>query len=131
MTMGAPTFVLVGHCGPDAAMLRMAVSRGAPGAPVVMARSDAELAPHLGPHAVLLVNRALDGDFQAATGQELIGAALRRNAPPAAMLISNHEDAQQEAMRLGAHRGFGKSSLYAPETAEAIRTAARGEVPRS
>jgi hypothetical protein len=39
-----------------------------------------------------------------------------------AMLVSNYEDAQQEAVAAGAVPGFGKSALYGPLVAERVRS---------
>jgi hypothetical protein len=124
------TFVLVGHCGPDRMMLRTAVSRVAPGAAIVAVNHERDLDEHLHPNAVLLVNRVLDGVFSVDNGHELIRLALQRGRPPELVLISNYVDAQDEAVQLGARRGFGKTRLYAPETVALIRDLARLEQAR-
>ncbi len=42
------------------------------------------------------------------------------------MLISNFQDAQQEAVAAGAFPGFGKSQLYDDSTSERLRDALAG-----
>ena len=37
------------------------------------------------------------------------------------LLISNHDDAQEQAIAAGARPGFGKSQIPEPETAEILR----------
>jgi CheY-like chemotaxis protein len=123
-------FVLVGHCGPDVMMLRTAVTRVAPGAAIVAVNHERDLDKHLHSNAVLLVNRVLDGVFSVDDGHELIRLALQRGRRPEVVLISNYEEAQDEAVRIGARRGFGKTRLYAPETIELIRDLARVEQAR-
>lgn len=104
-------------------MLRSAVGRVAPNARFVSVSSDAGLAEHLKGDRVWLVNRALDGDFSAEVGQTIIARAAQASDPPVMLLVSNIAEAQAEAIALGAMPGFGKSSLYAPETAQAIQAA--------
>lgn len=113
--------VLVGHCTPDAYALKNAVRRAAPHARIVMANSDEQLAGLAVPGALLLVNRALDGEFRAEDGVALIaGLASPR---PAAMLISNFPDAQAAAVAAGALPGFGKKEMGAAAVAEKIAAA--------
>ena len=103
---------LVGHCGPDSWMLKQVAGSAAPGAKVIMVHSDAELAREGDSQTLLLVNRALDGEFSAPDGIELIRAVKARGGP-AAMLISNYPDAQAAAVQAGALPGFGKSKARA------------------
>jgi len=118
------TFVLVGHCGPDAHLLKAAVSRAVPGSTIVMANEQAKLKTHLHRGVVLLVNRALDGAFDADDGVELIAEVLAGGDPPVTMLISNFDDAQERAVAAGARPGFGKSAVYAEKTKELLQGAA-------
>ena len=114
--------VLVGHCGPDSWMLRGAVDRAVPEADLVMVTDQDELAAHLHPGRVLLLNRVLDGRFDQEHGHELIDRIVAAGAIP--MLVSNFEDAQANAVAAGAHEGFGKTAINEPQTAEVIRAAA-------
>lgn len=127
----APLFVLIGHCSPDAGMLRSAVGRVVTGASFVSVNSGAALEEHRHAGAVWLVNRVLDGAFGADDGMSLVAKGAAGADGPAVLLISNFEDAQRAAIALGALPGFGKQSLYAERTAEAIRAAvAKTSAPR-
>lgn len=116
-------FVLVGHCGPDNHLLKAAVERAVRGAPVVFVNDEAALEKHLGNGAVLLVNRVLDGDFEIDSGIELIRSLMMRKKPPVALLISNLAEAQDNAVEVGARRGFGKTQLYEAATISTLRDA--------
>lgn len=113
----AVLFLLVGHCGPDASMLRSAIRRAVPAATFAEARDDASLAPHRTDRSAWLVNRALDGDFGVADGIELI--ARERGAVRTA-LVSNFPEAQRAAEAAGAMPGFGKSELNSESTARKV-----------
>jgi len=119
---------LVGHCTPDAAMLRSMLARALPGSAIELVNDEPALrdAKHAG---LLLVNRVLDGSFGAVqSGIELI-RLLHADASFAGrtMLVSNYPEAQAEAEAVGSHPGFGKSDLYDPETIARVQTAAHGK----
>ncbi len=113
--------VLVGHCGPDSYALRSAVRTAAPETEIVSADDDAALEKARPEGILFLVNRVLDGGFVDEGGIELAGKLAA--AGKRVMLVSNFADAQAEAERAGALPGFGKKSMYAPETQERIRAA--------
>ena len=117
------TIVLVGHCGPDMFMLKSALGRAAAEAPIVTVNDTNSLSEYLNGDSVLLVNRELDGSFGTKNGVELIAQVSKQENPPIAMLISNYEDAQAEAVAAGARQGFGKSDLYDESTTQALRDA--------
>lgn len=119
-----PNIVLVGHCGPDAMLLRTAVGRYLPDAPMIPVSDRKSLEKHLGPGNVLLINRVLDGDFGTGSGIELIRELVQREPAPVMLLVSNYPDAQKEAERAGAMPGFGKSGLYEDQTGPKLRSAA-------
>jgi CheY-like chemotaxis protein len=83
------------------------------GAEIVPADSADEAVDRLqeGPFQLVLVNRILDAD--GGSGVDVIRRFRgdKRFAKIPVMLVSNHDDAQREAMNAGAVRGFGKSSL--------------------
>jgi hypothetical protein len=120
----ARKIVLVGHCGPDAYMLRSAVQRIVPGAMLAMVDDPDELEEHVEAKTVLLINRVLDGGFAGGSGIDLIASLARRQDHPVMMLVSNFEEAQAAAVKVGAKPGFGKSQLYAETTARLLREAA-------
>ena len=119
-------FILVGHCGPDAFMLRQTVQRAVPDAAIEMVNDAGTLQGHLNTDTVLLVNRALDGAFATDNGVELIRGIADGPEAPIAMLVSNFEDAQAQAEAAGASPGFGKSQLYDETTIQRLREAAGG-----
>jgi len=120
--------VLVGHCGVDGMMLEESVRR-ALGAGVTLARANTsdQLQRYVSSDSLMLVNRLLDGRFDAGDGIELIQNLSGQADPPTAMLVSNYLDAQEQAMAAGAQRGFGKSDLDDPATLALLRQAVRGQ----
>ncbi len=75
---------------------------------------------------LVLVNRLLD--YDGTRGLEIIRQIKADEALSAipVMLVSNHADAQHEALDAGAVRGFGKANL-GPAAVEKIRDALSGE----
>jgi len=116
-----PVVLLVGHCRPDAFALKSAVRRALGEAEVVVVNSEEELASTLRGAALLLVNRALDGEFPDKTGVELIARNAANGVP--AMLVSNFPDAQHAAEAAGARAGFGKRDLNSEQAAARMRAA--------
>ncbi|MCL4742850.1 MAG: hypothetical protein KJZ54_11695 [Phycisphaerales bacterium] len=121
----AKKIVLVGHCGPDAAMLRSAVRGAVTDVSFESANDEESLSRAMHGADLALVNRALEGAFSASDGVELIGrlAADRSGGGPALMLVSNFEDAQARAVEAGATPGFGKLSMYDDAAKERLRRA--------
>lgn len=121
----ASRIVLVGHCGPDAAMLRSAVRGAIPDASFESANDDESLSRAIEGADLALVNRALDGEFSAADGVEVIRqlSSRRGGGRPVLMLVSNYEDAQAQAVQAGAVEGFGKLAMYDDAAKERLRRA--------
>ncbi len=71
--------------------------------------------------ALVLVNRVLDADGSA--GLELIRQVRADEAlqDMPVMLVSNYDDAQQEAVAAGAAPGFGKAALGQPHMLDRVR----------
>ena len=120
MGVDTPRIVLVGHCGPDAYVLTSAVGRAVKGASVEFVNDEDGAVRAAEGAALVLVNRALDGDFASGDGVELIS---KLTGKAKVMLVSNFPDAQQAAEKAGALPGFGKTMLYGEETARRIRGA--------
>ncbi len=114
------TVVLVGHCGPDMFMLKTAVGRALPEATIVSVNDVDALGEYRTPEALLLVNRELDGRFHSQSGIDLISEIAQQEDGPLAMLISDLEDAQSQAVAAGAKPGFGKSQLYDKSTTDIL-----------
>lgn len=81
----------------------------APGALAQLARERFDL---------VLVNRVFDAD--GGSGLDLI-RELNQSQHPPRMLVSNFADAQDQAVALGAVRGFGKADLPGPALAEVLK----------
>lgn len=114
--------VLVGHCGFDASSLASTVRRALDEAvPIRTIDSEQDLASHMSPRSLLLINRVLDGGFGIDSGVELIQRLGQQEQRPLMMLISNYPNAQQEAQSAGAMPGFGKSQLHDPAVAQRLR----------
>lgn len=120
-----PDVMLVGHCGPDAIMLKTVVQRALPEANVELINDHDALDASLAGDVVLLVNRELDGDFRTGVGGIDLIRHLTESATTAPMLlVSNFEDAQAQAEAAGAMPGFGKSDLYHDDTTQRLKDAA-------
>ncbi|MEM1212938.1 MAG: hypothetical protein AAGI68_11655 [Planctomycetota bacterium] len=123
MPSNPPRVALVGHCGFDSGSLTRLVRSTFPEAEVAAVNHDQQLAPPTGGQAgfdLLLVNRVLDGRFDAADGIDLIRTV---SAHTPSLLISNFPEAQADAEAAGAQPGFGKSDLSSPIAAERLRDA--------
>ena len=70
----------------------------------------------------MLVNRILDAD--GSSGMELIkqikADTALRNVP--VMLVSNYDHYQEEAVKEGALKGFGKGALGQPQTIARLKS---------
>jgi DNA-binding NarL/FixJ family response regulator len=119
----ARSVLLVGHCGVDGPRLQRDISAGLPGTKVVRVNSSEDLEKRLeaGQADLLLVNRepvGFEGD-----GLEIVRAVHEAHPEAKVMLVSDLEEAQEEAMQAGALLGFGKRLMG---TAELLENVARG-----
>jgi len=111
----------VGNCGPDFAAIRQFLTQN----------FTCEVHPAQGPedtlqalrsndYAMVLVNRKLDRDYS--DGIEIVRLIKEdpdlKDVP--VMLVTNYPEHQEEAMTLGAEKGFGKLELQQPETVEKV-----------
>lgn len=71
---------------------------------------------------IALVNRVLAAD--GSSGLQVVESLVNLGKGAPVMLVSDRSDAQDAAVRLGAHRGFGKSELGDPSTLDLIRDVA-------
>jgi PleD family two-component response regulator len=112
----------VGQCAADHAALRWALRPHFDTEIVSAATADAALHElRRGAYSLVLVNRVLDAE--GTPGVDLIRRIRAEEGLPAVpvMLVSNYEDAQEEAVGVGAVPGFGKGRLNDPRTAEQLR----------
>jgi two-component system chemotaxis response regulator CheY len=120
--MAGKRVLSVGQCGADHGGISRTL-RQAFGAEVVAAHSAAEALQQLqhGEYALVLVNRVLDWD--GSSGVDVVRAVKQHEAlrQVPVMLVSNYEDAQEEAVAAGAEPGFGKAALGRPEMLGRVR----------
>lgn len=114
--------LLVGHCGPDAYMVRRAVKTMLQTDNVVIIDSLEELESAFADASLALVNRVLDGQFETESGVELIRSLAGRDGAKL-MLVSNYPQAQAEAVAAGAIPGFGKADLQSEQTKRKLEAA--------
>ena len=114
--------LLVGHCGFDSGGLTAAAKKALPGATVERVNSQDALNAKRGDGVVLLVNRKLDGRFDAADGIGLIREEAQKGGVKP-LLVSNYAQSQKEAEEAGALPGFGKDDVGTPVAVEKIRGA--------
>ncbi len=112
---------LVGHCTADFMFLSRFVRKQLPEASVERVNTDGELDAVIAEPAVLLVNRVLDGSFRDSSGMAVVVRSLAGGSVP--LLISNYEDAQQQAVEAGATPGFGKGELGEAMAADRLQQA--------
>ena len=117
--------VLVGHCGFDSGPLGRLATQIAPDAEVVGINKHDRLKDVAHPRALWLVNRALDGRFNAKDGIDLIAQHAGDSAPHM-LLVSNFAESQTAAEEAGAMPGFGKNDLSDPGLAARVAAAASG-----
>lgn len=118
--------VLVGHCGVDGPRLKEAIESGASPCEVLRINTLEELESVCREGAdLLLVNREPVGfDEQ---GMDLVRDLCKRYPGQKVMLVSDYEDAQQEAVQAGALPGFGKAELGSPRLVETVKEALSGK----
>jgi DNA-binding response OmpR family regulator len=112
--MAGKRVLSVGQCQTDNGSLRWML-RSRFDAEVVAAANGAEAMEKLDREHIdlVLVNRVLDAD--GSPGVDVVRKVKQASAVPV-MLVSNHADAQAEAVAAGAVPGFGKSALAADAT---------------
>jgi len=117
-----PKYVLdVGNCGPDhASISRMLKQRFSVEVLQADQASDAIEKLREQKYDLILVNRKLDCDYS--DGLDVIKEVKAEPdfAEIPTMLITNHDNYQQEALAIGAEYGFGKLELKSPETHEKL-----------
>jgi DNA-binding NtrC family response regulator len=114
--------LLVGHCGVDGPRLKDELSRALPGTAVERINSVADLDQAVGDgDPLLLVNREPVGFDEA--GLDIIKRVRKDNPDCKVMLVSDHEDAQEQAAKAGALPGFGKSEMGSGRLADHVKRA--------
>jgi CheY-like chemotaxis protein len=120
--MAKKTVLTVGHCMADHHGLSLTLQQHF-NVHITSADSQAEATAQLekAPVDLVLVNRLFDRD--GASGIDFIRKLKAderfKNLP--VMLVSNFEHAHRDALKAGAHPGFGKAALGEPEMLECVR----------
>ena len=119
----AKRILLVGHCGVDGPRMQSEIASCMDEADVLRINSDRELCSACDEGAdLLLINREPLG-FEPKLGPDLIRDLHQRYPDTKLVLVSDYEEAQEEASRNGALPGFGKSDLGSPKFEETVRQA--------
>ena len=131
--MSRPRVLSVGQCGYDHSSISNHLGRCFDADVVKADTADAALRSlRAGAFDLILVNRI--GDRDGAPGLDLIRdlKADPALAEVTVMLVSNYESAQEDAVRLGAIRGFGKADLgTGKDRAVLERVLSRGELSKN
>ena len=114
--------LLVGHCGVDGPRMQREIASFMKEADVVRVNSERDLNTAVEDADLLLINREPLG-FEPRLGPDLIKELRERRPDAKLILVSDYEDAQQEATQSGALPGFGKSDLGSPKFEDTIRKA--------
>ena len=114
--------LLVGHCGVDGPRMQREIGQFLSEAAVLRINSDADLERAVDEGAdLLLVNREPVGFDKG--GTDIIRELHQRCPGAKLMLVSDYDEAQEEAAQCGAIRGFGKSDLGSPKFEQTVREA--------
>src|SRR4051812_4657817 len=115
--------LLVGHCGVDGPRMQREIASqfNSVEADRINSMDDLEAAVAEGAD-LLLVNREPLG-FAPLMGVDLIRQLHEEYPDQKAILVSDHEDAQEEATQVGALPGFGKADIGSPKFTETVRSA--------
>ena len=120
--MPAKRVLSLGQCGADHAAISWLLQSNL-GAEVVSAGTADEALTLLRDEDfdLVLVNRVFD--YDGGSGADFVSRLKSDEATRSVpvMLVSNFEDAQEEAVKNGALPGFGKSSLRHPQTVARLK----------
>jgi hypothetical protein len=115
--------LLVGHCGVDGPRLQQEIASRLKSAEAVRINSMDDLQEACAEGAdLLLVNREPLG-FSPLMGVDVIRELHEAYPDQKAILVSDHADAQQEAVKAGALPGFGKADIDSPKFTDMLRRA--------
>ena len=114
--------LLVGHCGVDGPRLQSEISSFMQGADVLRVNSDGDLRRECEAGAdLLLVNREPVGFSK--LGVDIVRELHEKFPDQKVMLVSDYQDAQQEAEQAGAIPGVGKADIGSPKFEETVKRA--------
>ena len=117
--------VLVGHCNFDGPRLEQEIMSMPESPEVLRVNDEAALLSVLDEgDNLLLVNREPVGFDE--EGLDIVRDVHERFPNQPVMLVSDHADAQEEAVAAGARPGFGKRDMGTAKLAEAVRRELNG-----
>ena len=115
--------LLVGHCGVDGPRMQREIANFLDEADVLRINSDEDLRQAVGEGAdLLLINREPIG-FEPKMGRDLVRELHKSYPDTKLMLVSDYDDAQEEAEEAGALPGFGKSIVGTPKFEQTVTQA--------
>jgi hypothetical protein len=115
--------LLVGHCGVDGPRLQREIASKFDSVEAERINSMEDLEAAVADGAdLLLVNREPIG-FAPLMGVDVIRQLHEEYPDQKAILVSDYEDAQEEAAGAGALPGFGKADIGSPKFTETVRSA--------
>jgi len=110
----------IGQCAADhAAISRVLADQFQAAVIPVDHEEQADLELRRAPVSLVLVNRIFDADGR--SGLEFIRRWKEQEPHVPIMLVSNYEDAQNDARQAGAVPGFGKAALGQPAMLDRVR----------
>ncbi len=115
--------VLVGHCGFDSGNLVSFVEGVDSDVKVTRVNDESELGHFRNGESLWLINRVLEGGFNASDGLEMVETEAGKDGGPRVMLITNYEDWLANSVKAGAVAGFGKSAVGSAEAAVCLKSA--------
>jgi DNA-binding NarL/FixJ family response regulator len=115
--------LLVGHCGVDGPRLQREIASQFQSVRADRINSMDDLVAAVAEGAdLLLVNREPLG-FSPLMGVDVIRQLHEEYPDQKAILVSDHDDAQEEAEGAGALPGFGKADIGSPKFTDTVRSA--------
>jgi DNA-binding NarL/FixJ family response regulator len=118
------SILVVGQCSVDGPRIQTYLESLDPGIRVRRLQSDDEFEDQSVANAdLILFNRELVGEFRSREGIQLIRALHDRYPDVKLMLVSDYDDAQNEACDAGALPGFGKRDLGTDRATRVVRDA--------
>ena len=116
-----PSVMSIWQCAPDSGLLERFFQQL--GAECVSVADEAQ-ARHILEERhwkLVIANRAFDSDGSSGIHVPAMFAKMALDGDPVFMLVSNYQDAQDEALACGLTRGFGKAELRTAELKERIK----------
>jgi DNA-binding response OmpR family regulator len=117
-----PSVLSIGQCAPDSVLLERFFSEL--GAECVSVADEVQARKKLEerPWKLIIANRVFDSDGSSGIHVLAMFAKMTLAQDPVYMLVSNYQDAQDEALACGLTKGFGKAELRTQELRERVKS---------